>query len=137
MRWIRVWGGLLTLVTGGVSLPLAASSASIHSWDAWTAELKRQCPANHVDWVEDGGYDELLDDFGRSLPRGLNRKVSAIASPEMERGCGGTAGFSCEMGAYLDAFQRLRLIHRFAAFGCRHYRCEDIALCERTGLPPE
>jgi hypothetical protein len=42
-------------------------------------------------------------------------------------------GFYCEMTVHLDAFNRLGLLRRFAAFACQHYKCAGPALCTEAG----
>ena len=112
-------------------LPLLAADDN-RLWKAWEKELRRQCPSNHVEWTGDGSYDDLLGEFIATLPAGTQKRVSAIAdyahrcSTEM-------AGFSCEMAVHIDAFSRLGLLSRFAAFGCQHYKCTEPALCTRKG----
>lgn len=105
---------------------MAASPYQI-AWSAWLAELKKQCPSHRVDWVEDGGYDDLLGAFEKTLPARTRRQLDVMS--KQGPGCGGTQGFTCEMGSALLDYNKLGLIKKFAAYGCRHYRCEDIALC--------
>lgn len=91
--------------------------------------MKSRCPSHHVDWVY-GGYDDLLYNFVKTLPESIRRKVNSITEAESARRCAReVAGFSCEMGVNLDAFNKLGLMDRFVEFGCRHVRCRDIALC--------
>jgi hypothetical protein len=105
-----------------------ATAGEKNAWTTWERELHRQCPKNHVDWIVDGGYDDLLRGFLHTLPISTQQRVSAIA--DYSRRCSeATIGFSCEMGVHLDAFSRLSLLKHFTAFGCRRYKCEEPALC--------
>jgi hypothetical protein len=112
-----------------VALPsVAEATKKKSSWEVWEAELQRQCPANHVDWVFDGYYLDLLNSFEETLPALTRQKIFSIA--DYSRLCAQeTMGFSCKMGASLDAFNRLGLMKQFVVFGCRHYKCEEPALC--------
>ena len=97
-------------------------------WKTWERDLHRQCPENHVDWIADGGYDDLLGDFIDKLPASTQRRIAAIA--DYSRRCSKeTAGFSCEMAVHLDAFNKLGLLKQFTAFGCHRYKCTEPALC--------
>lgn len=97
-------------------------------WNMWTQDLQRQCPSNHVDWIAGDFYDELVTAFVQTLPPSSQRKISSIA--DYSRRCADEKmGFSCEMSVHLDAFNRLGLLKRFAAFGCHRYKCEEPALC--------
>ena len=119
-----------------VMLVLAASVATANAkgpdpWQLWKTELQKQCPANHIDWDEGSGYDTLLAEFARELPRSTRQKIDFITQHSNRCPPGNTAGFGCEMADNLDAFNRLGLLKRFAAFGCRHYKCEEESLCTR------
>lgn len=115
-----------------ITLPSVADATEADIWKTWERDLHRQCPTNHVDWIYDDGYDELVGGFVQTLPPSTQRKISSIA--DYARRCSKeTAGFSCEMFVHLDAFNKLGLLKRFTAFGCRHYKCEDLALCTRIG----
>jgi hypothetical protein len=97
-------------------------------WKKWKREAKRQCPANHIEWIADGQHDQLLSDFITTLPAATQAKVNSIA--DYPRRCSHEQiGFYCEMAVHLDAFKRLGLLGRFAAFACQHYKCAEPALC--------
>ena len=108
--------------------PLVSAHGS-DSWLAWERGLHRACPRHHVEWVADGGYDELLAAFIDTLPQRVKKQISRIT--DYDRRCQDTEGFSCEMGMHLDAFRHLGLLGQFTKFGCDHVKCEDIALCSR------
>jgi hypothetical protein len=113
-------------------LPLVVGAADKYYWATWERELRRQCPANHVQWLSDAGRDELVSNFVDTLPAATAKTVSSIAN--VSRRCAGqTAGFSCEVSVHLDAFIQLNLLKRFAAFACREYKCTEIANCTKDG----
>lgn len=123
---------LLILCAGFVAAPHPTKASMDRAWNAWERGLRHQCPSRHVPWVGDGGYDELLDEFDTSLSRSDFKKLEA---EEDFSPCREVNGFSCEMMVALDAYQRLGLMKRFVDFGCRHVRCEDIAVCWSVDLP--
>jgi hypothetical protein len=109
------------------------SAGEKNVWTAWKDELHRECPKNHVDWISDAGYDELVSDYLHTLPVSTQQKVSVVA--DYSHRCSDvTIGFECEMGVHLDAFNKLSLLKQFTAYGCRRYKCEEPALC--TGPKP-
>ena len=107
-----------------------ASVAGENPRKKWERDLHRQCPANHIEWIADGSYDDFLADFIDMLPLSTQRKISSIADYS-HRCSKETAGFSCEMYVHLDAFNKLGLFKQFTAFGCRRYKCTEPALCTR------
>lgn len=113
-------------------LPLALYAADEPVWkSAWNksgSEHRRQCPSNHLEWIADGQYDDLLGDFVQTLPSATQKRIAQIADYS-HRCSHEQAGFSCEMAVHLDAFIRLGLLNRFAAFGCRHLKCVEPAFC--------
>ncbi|KQY31163.1 hypothetical protein ASD21_08965 [Caulobacter sp. Root1455] len=115
---------LLALLTPSMA------NAGEDGWAAWRAGLARTCPSHHVDWIADGSYDALLGAFNSTLDARTQAQVAAIADYD-HRCAQETAGFSCEMGVHLDAFQRAGLLDRFVRFGCRTVRCEEQSLCSR------
>ena len=125
-RWLAV--ALLNIV----SLAALANGTSENPWDGWHRALHRQCPNQHVEWVDDGGYDELLAGFEKTLPTATRSRVDTIFYYVTEKTCPGGheyVGFGCEMNASLVAYQKLHLMDRFAAYGCAHYVCTEAALC--------
>ena len=113
-------------------LSLVASAADKYFWTTWEKELRRQCPANHVEWLSDAGRDELVSDFVDTLPVATQKRISSIA--DVSRRCSEqTAGFSCEVSVHLDAFIQLSLLKRFTALACRHYKCTETAVCTKDG----
>ena len=116
-------------------LPSVSSSAEENVWTTWAKESNLQCPANHLSWSSDGMYDELLDGFVRTTSPATQRKIASIA--DYSHRCSEvTIGFYCEMGVHLDAFNKLGLMKRFAAFACHQYKCTEPALCRSIGPVP-
>ena len=126
---------MLRLLSALVFLAVAASFASTSAiaadeWRLWQRELRLWCPTNHVDWICEDCYIDLIDDFDRTLPKRLRRNVTKIA--DTSHPCASeVAGFSCEMTAHLIAMNRLGLMTRFARFGCQRYRCSEGSVCTR------
>lgn len=100
--------------------------------EAWRAELKRQCPSHHVEWLCDECWDALLAGFDRTLPTGTRRKIEKL--DDWSHSCRNAMGFSCELIVSVDTYHKLGLTRRFATYGCRHYRCEEMAMCEGPGI---
>jgi len=122
---------LIALLSLILTTPSLLGADDVDLWKKWKQELQRQCPANHVEWVADGDYDELLADFVKTLPRSTQARVAAIADYS-HRCSTEQMGFSCEMVVHLDAFNQLGLLRRFAAFGCQRYKCSEPAFCTRN-----
>lgn len=107
--------------------PALASQATV--WQSWEMQSRLRCPDRHVEWICDGCYDEVLDKFEATLSKAMRQRVSRVAG--LPEACKAeVAGFSCEMGASLDAYDKLGLMPRFIEFGCSHVRCQEAALCD-------
>jgi hypothetical protein len=116
-------------------LPSVSSSAEEDVWKTWAGESRRQCPGNHLAWLSDGVYDELLDGFIRTTSPTTQRKIVSIA--DYSHRCSEvTMGSYCEMGVHLDAFNKLGLMKQFTVFACHEYKCPELALCRRIGSEP-
>jgi hypothetical protein len=99
-------------------------------WDAWTAELHRECPSRKVEMMSDGGYLDFLDQFSRTLSPATRQRFGRVA--DIRRLCAKEQlGFYCETARSLYAAQKLGLMHKIASFGCRTVKCEEAALCSR------
>jgi hypothetical protein len=85
------------------------------AWNMWTAELRRRCPLRHVEWVGDGGYDDLLGKFEVTLPLRTQRKLDRLE--DFSHHCQTANGFTCEMLVSLDAYRVLGLLGKFSSFG--------------------
>ena len=118
--------GVLTVLLGFFSV-LAADDNN-QAWTAWTRESHRQCPGNHLEWICDGCYDGVLDEFVKTLPASTQRRIANIADYS-HRCSAEVGGFSCEMAVHLDAFGKLGLLRGFTTFTCKHYACSAPALC--------
>jgi hypothetical protein len=113
-----------------MTIPVIAGAAD--KWTTWERELRRQCPANHVEWLTVAGKEELVIDFVDTLPTATQVRISSIA--DVSRRCSEqTSGLSCEVYVHLDAFIRLNLLRRFTAFACHRYKCTEAALCTKDG----
>lgn len=111
-----------------VAVPAATIAAFADGWTAWKAELGRQCPSHHVDWIAGGVYPDLLDRFEKTLKPSVRQRVTKIA--DLQKKCAKElAGFDCEMGGSLRAYQRLGLMASFTAVGCHEYTCTEPSIC--------
>ncbi len=118
---------ILVLVLGIV--PASSRAGEADTWKDWQALLQKSCPTRHVDWTCDGCWTQLTGAFEDTLAAADQRKISRVRDV---RACEQeTIGFSCEMGASLDAYKRVGLLRRFVTFGCRAVKCEEVALCSR------
>lgn len=107
--------------------PVTAGAIS-DGWTAWKAELARQCPSHHVDWIAGGVYPDLLDRFEKILKPAARQRVTKIA--DLQNKCAKElAGFDCEMGESLRAYQKVGVVASFAAFGCREFTCTEPSIC--------
>lgn len=120
-----------SILAGSVTLLAAAANAPEPSArDSWHQALHRQCPLNHVEWAAGQSYDELLAAYSRSLSRTQSRRLERVADHQFN--CGKvSAGFECEMEAYLRAAWYLGMLKDMAAFSCRMIRCEEPGICSR------
>jgi hypothetical protein len=106
-----------------------ASAADIlpSIWKKWDHAAKLQCPSLYLELLGNV-YDGLIGDFVRALPRDNRPSIDAIADYS-QRCREETAGFSCDMAVYVDAFSKLGLLKKFAAFSCDRYKCLEAAYC--------
>lgn len=111
-----------------VALLVMSANSSPDPWIAWQHDLSRTCPKRHVELMGDGGYDEFLGAFYRTLPPTEKRCMDAAANYK-ESCAAETTGFGCEMSRNLYAAQKLGLLHKLVLFGCRTVKCEEGALC--------
>jgi len=88
--------------------------------------------------MEEGGYDEFLYAFGKTLSPRLDRQwgIEADYARKCAGEANGGAGFSCEMGTYLHAANKLGFLRQMIRFGCRTVKCEDLASCSRFPRSP-
>jgi hypothetical protein len=78
----------------------------------------------------DGGYDEFLGAFYKTLTPTEKRRMDAVV--DYDKTCASeTMGFGCEMSRNLYAAQKLGLLHKLVMFGCRTVKCEEGALCSQ------
>jgi len=113
-----------------VPLCLMLTGANTKPWTAWERELSRNCPGRHVEWMCDSCHDEFLGAFYETLSPSEKRRMEAVA--DTRRACAREEiGTSCEMWRNVYAAQRLGLLHKLTAFGCRTVKCEEAALCSQ------
>ena len=113
----------------------SAVAADIDSkiWDAWNKATAKQCPSHHLEMLG-GVYDTLIDGFATTLSRDQNEKSDKIANYKV-RCADEEFGFDCYGAVYMDAYKRLGVLDRLAAYACHRYKCLGGALCvdPRTG----
>jgi hypothetical protein len=127
---------VLVLLTGGVpAKDRVALSSDIDDQALWTkynGEAHRLCPSHHIEDFSDGMYDEVLGDFLKAYSSTFRARVSAIVN--YPQTCAKeTMGFTCEFSAHLAAFWRVGLFRKFVSYSCRHWQCQEIALCHKIG----
>jgi hypothetical protein len=76
----------------------------------------------------------LLGNFEVTLPTKTQRKLDRLE--DFSHHCQTANGFTCEMLVSIDAYRVFGLVGKFASFGCRHYRCAEIAMCTGPGFEP-
>lgn len=111
---------ILALLIIAVAVRVVAPTAN--PWKAWLVEVRRRCPANHLDWIGGSAYDDLIGYFVRAPPRGMQQKID-VAAGYSPRCSTVTIGFACEEPVYMDAFEKLEMLPRFAASACRRNKC--------------
>jgi hypothetical protein len=115
-------------------MPSVASAQFAASQEAWEGQMKRLCPSHHVEWIPGGSYDDVIASYDAKLSPRLQREARRIADYS-HRCSHETAGLSCEWAAYIDAYWKLGRLPDFAAWTCRHVKCEEAAICELPPLP--
>jgi hypothetical protein len=120
------------ILTALFMVPALLGAGDEDPWKKWRQEIRRGCPANHLEWIADGDHDELLANFSKTLHAATQRRIDAIADYAL-RCSHEQIGFYCEMAVHLDAFNRLGLLRRFAGFACQHYKCTEPAFCTKDG----
>ena len=118
---------ILSLALSAAPTPIRADEAN--AWEQWHALLQKACPENHVDWACDTCWTQLTGAFEDTLSEAGRNKVTKNLSFQ---GCEKEQiGLSCEMSAFLTAFEKAGFLPRFVRFGCRVVKCEEVALCSR------
>jgi len=121
---------IISILVAPLSLLLMSASASSNPWTAWERELARTCPDRHVELMGDGGYDEFLGAFYKTLTSTERRRMDTVV--DYKKACAReTMGFECEISRNLYAAQKLGLLHKLVMFGCRTVKCEEGALCSQ------
>lgn len=122
-RWTAIFSLVLSIV------PASLRADATDTWREWQVLLQKSCPKNHVDWACDSCWTQLTGAFEDTLGTSDRQKLSRVRD---YHGCEQEKiGLSCEMGASLEAYKRVRLLQRFVSFGCRAVKCEEVALCSR------
>jgi hypothetical protein len=117
-------------------MPSVASAQFAASQRAWATQMKGLCPSHHVEWISDGSYDEVIASYDAKLSPHLQREARRIADYP-HRCSHETVGLSCEWAAYIDAYWKLGRLQNFAAWTCRHVKCEEAASCELPSPPSQ
>ena len=121
---------VISIFFAPISLFLLGANSAPNPWIGWERELSRNCPGRHVEMMGDGGYDEFLGAFYKTLTPTERRRMDAAA--DVRKACASeTMGFECEMSRNLYAAQKLGLLHKFVMFGCHAVKCEEGALCSQ------
>ena len=116
---------LLTCLFGGAAL---AEPISPLVWQDWEMQSRLRCPAHHVERLCDECDLDLTEGFEATLSKKLQRRITRIA--DTGNVCKDeVAGFSCEVGASMTAYEKLGLMPDFIAFGCRHVTCDEESMC--------
>jgi hypothetical protein len=98
-------------------------------WKQYNAATHRLCPSHNLEDLSDGQYDDVPNGFLQNYPAATQSRISKIV--DYPKTCAAeTAGFSCEFGAHLNAFQQIGLFHEFVTYSCRHWRCDYAAMCK-------
>ena len=113
-----------------LSAPSAASAMRPQSdaalergdfWSMWENAAHCQCPGNDLKWLgmsEDAA--DYVGGFDATLPQSDQKTIETIVDDRCREEVG---GFTCLLAVHVDAYKRLGLLKRFAAFGCEHYEC--------------
>jgi hypothetical protein len=103
-------------------------------WDQYNDATHRACPSHHIEDFTDAEYDTVLDHFLEKYPEGARKRIAKIV--DYPKTCAReTAGFSCEFSAHLAAFKQFGLFDKFVSYSCRHWRCEEAAICDELKEP--
>lgn len=115
-------------------IPSVASAQFAASQRAWESQMERLCPSHHVEWIPGGSYDDVIAAYDAKLSPHQQRAARRIADYS-HRCSHETAGLSCEWAAYIDAYWKMGRLSSFAAWTCRHVKCEETAICELPSPP--
>jgi hypothetical protein len=125
---------VLAVVLIFTAVPSLVVAGTADPRGSWTGELHEHCPSRHLEWLVEGVADDALTDFHKSLSPRSRRRIEAL---EDTKACARVdIGFGCMDHDYLRVVRRLGLMPRLVSFTCNHYRCEDVAMCDRVGLAP-
>jgi hypothetical protein len=90
-------------------------------------ELRRQCPANHLENMTAGDLEHLMEGFETRLTPAQKRQQQDAVGARCARI---EAGLSCANGATLDTYRRLGLLKDFVRQACDSgWACKGFADC--------
>ncbi|MCW0317784.1 hypothetical protein NB724_002935 [Pantoea ananatis] len=123
---------MAVLLFAGTSAALAAPPvASV--WQVYQAELARQCPAKHLEWLAPADIRDALDDYKSRLSTGLQ---SAMTTAERHRCRDVSAGVTCDNVGDLDIAWKNDLMPAVAASFCRRFTmCRKQSDCDNLAAP--
>ncbi len=99
------------------------------AWNKFNETAERVCPSHHIDFLSDGQYDDVLEDFLKRYPKNFQDRIARLV--DYPKTCAReTAGFTCEFLAHLVVFQQLGLFQNFIGHSCAHWRCQEPSLCD-------
>ncbi|MGG6101410.1 hypothetical protein QNH99_12055 [Pantoea allii] len=123
---------LAVLLFAGSTAALAAAPAD-HAWQTYMAELTRQCPSKHLEWLAPADIRDALDDYKSHLNTDLQH---AMTASEHHRCQGVSAGATCDNSGDLDIAQKNGLIPSVAASFCHRFvRCSKQSDCDSQSAP--
>ncbi len=96
----------------------------------YLAELKRQCPAQHLENMTAGDLELLMEGFeSRLTPAQVRQQQDAVGA----RCARVEAGLSCGNVATLETYRKLGLLKDFARAACASgWTCRAFADCTQT-----
>jgi hypothetical protein len=132
-RWIRSKTTLSLAFAFRLFLMSCTVAQALDVEQPWLDATNRQCPSHHVTWLPGYARSNLVNAFNQTLSISLQARVDRV-SDTVNRCEDTILGYECDLWTNLQAYAKLRLIERFAAFSCRNAKCEDLAICSRE--PP-
>jgi len=116
-----------------MAAPVLASPTSKYDevWHGYEAELAKQCGAKHLEWLAPADLRDALDDYKKSAPRTLARRMSHAEKQECRNSI---AGASCFNVGDIRIAEEAHLTQQVAAHVCGHYAaCREQSDCDRSG----
>ncbi|MEJ1267644.1 hypothetical protein WDV93_10905 [Pantoea ananatis] len=100
----------------------AGSAPVANVWQIYQAELARQCPAKHLEWLAPADIRDALDDYQSHLSTGLQ---SAMTTAERHSCRDVSAGVTCDNVGDLDIAWKNDLMPAVAASFVAVLRCAE------------